>query len=233
MTDPRNVESAGPLADLRVIDLATVVAGPGCARYLGDFGADVIKVERPPGGDSVRSMGWIDPADGSSIWWKLISRNKRTISLDLKDPDDFAVARRLIDSADVLVENFRPGTLERLGLGPDVLHRTNPRLVITRVTGFGQSGPYRDRPGFARVFEAMGGLTYISGEAQATCSIRARPWALRRDSRLRPEPLSITGASLGLMRVCHHWRSSSREASVLPRPLFCKLSVRKDRKSVV
>lgn len=164
MTDPRNVESAGPLADLRVIDLATVVAGPGCARYLGDFGADVIKVERPPGGDSVRSMGWIDPADGSSIWWKLISRNKRTISLDLKDPDDFAVARRLIDSADVLVENFRPGTLERLGLGPDVLHRTNPRLVITRVTGFGQSGPYRDRPGFATQAEALSGFAAINGE---------------------------------------------------------------------
>ena len=164
MTDPRNVESAGPLADLRVIDLATVVAGPGCARYLGDFGADVIKVERPPGGDSVRSMGWIDPADGSSIWWKLISRNKRTISLDLKAPDDFAVARRLIDSADVLVENFRPGTLERLGLGPDVLHRTNPRLVITRVTGFGQSGPYRDRPGFATQAEALSGFAAINGE---------------------------------------------------------------------
>ena len=164
MTDPRNVESAGPLADLRVIDLATVVAGPGCARYLGDFGADVIKVERPPGGDSVRSMGWVDPADGSSIWWKLISRNKRTISLDLKDPDDFAVARRLIDSADVLVENFRPGTLERLGLGPDVLHRTNPRLVITRVTGFGQSGPYRDRPGFATQAEALSGFAAINGE---------------------------------------------------------------------
>lgn len=164
MTDPRNVESAGPLADLRVIDLATVVAGPGCARYLGDFGADVIKVERPPGGDSVRSMGWVDPADGSSIWWKLISRNKRTISLDLKAPDDFAVARRLIDSADVLVENFRPGTLERLGLGPDVLHRTNPRLVITRVTGFGQSGPYRDRPGFATQAEALSGFAAINGE---------------------------------------------------------------------
>lgn len=164
MTDSDAHESAGPLSDLRVIDLATVVAGPGCARYLGDYGADVIKVERPPTGDSVRSMGWIDPADDSSIWWKLISRNKRTISLDLKDPDDLAVARRLIDSADVLVENFRPGTLERLGLAPDVLHQTNPALVITRVTGFGQTGPYRDRPGFATQAEALSGFAAINGE---------------------------------------------------------------------
>lgn len=164
MTDSDAHESAGPLSDLRVIDLATVVAGPGCARYLGDYGADVIKVERPPTGDSVRSMGWIAPADDSSIWWKLISRNKRTISLDLKDANDLAVARRLIDSADVLVENFRPGTLERLGLAPDLLHQTNPALVITRVTGFGQTGPYRDRPGFATQAEALSGFAAINGE---------------------------------------------------------------------
>src|SRR5690606_5921619 len=125
-------DGSGPLADLRVIDLATVIAGPGCARYLADFGADVIKVERPPGGD------------GLSLWWKIVGRNKRTIALDLKDPDDLAAVRRLIDSADVLVENFRPGSLERLGLDPEVLHRTNPGLVVTRVTGFGQTGPYKD-----------------------------------------------------------------------------------------
>ncbi len=156
--------SKGPLADLRVIDLATVIAGPGCARYLADYGADVIKVERPPAGDSVRAMGWMDPADGASMWWKVVSRNKRTIALDLKDPDDLAVARRLIDTADVLVENFRPGTLERLGLAPEVLHRTNPGLVVTRVTGFGQSGPYRDRAGFATQAEALSGFAVINGE---------------------------------------------------------------------
>ena len=156
--------SKGPLADLRVIDLATVIAGPGCARYLADYGADVIKVERPPAGDSVRAMGWMDPADGASMWWKVVSRNKRTIALDLKDPDDLAVARRLIDTADVLVENFRPGTLERLGLAPEVLHRTNPGLVVTRVTGFGQSGPYRDRAGFATQAEALSGFAAINGE---------------------------------------------------------------------
>lgn len=155
---------APPLDGLRVLDLSTVIAGPNCARYLADFGADVIKVERPDGGDSLRNMAWRDPRDGEGIWWKLVNRNKRTIALDLKAPDDVAVLLRLVDDADVLVENFRPGTLERLGLGPDVLHARNRRLVITRVTGFGQTGPYRDRPGFATIAESMSGLAAISGE---------------------------------------------------------------------
>lgn len=170
MTQPRvapeggSDRPTGPLADLKVIDLATVIAGPGCARYLGDYGADVIKVEKPPAGDSVRAMGWTDPADGRSLWWKVMGRNKRTIALDLKVEADLAVMRRLIDSADVLVENFRPGTLERLGLAPEVLHATNPSLVVTRVTGFGQTGPYKDRAGFATQAEALSGFAAINGE---------------------------------------------------------------------
>ena len=153
----------GPLAGLRVIDLSTVLAGPNCARYLADFGAEVIKIERPDGGDSLRNMGWRDPRDGEGLWWRLVNRNKRTVDLDLKNDDDRAVFLNLIDGADVLVENFRPGTLERLGLGPDVLHAHNPRLVITRVTGFGQDGPYASRPGFASIAEAMSGVASISG----------------------------------------------------------------------
>jgi crotonobetainyl-CoA:carnitine CoA-transferase CaiB-like acyl-CoA transferase len=156
--------SAGPLHDLRVIDISTVFAGPACARYLADFGADVIKVERPGSGDSVRNIGWRDPRDGVTLFWKLVSRNKRCIALDLKDDDDLDVFRRLCDGADVLVENFRPGTLERLGVGPDVLLARNPRLVITRVTGFGQDGPYANRPGFATIAEAMSGFAAINGE---------------------------------------------------------------------
>lgn len=152
-----------PLADLRVIDLSTVLAGPNCARYLADFGADVIKVERPDGGDSLRNMAWRDPRDGEGLWWKLVNRNKRAIALDLKHADDLAVLRRLLAEANVLVENFRPGTLERLGLGPDELLAINPRLVITRVTGFGQTGPYAGRPGFATIAEVMSGLSAISG----------------------------------------------------------------------
>jgi crotonobetainyl-CoA:carnitine CoA-transferase CaiB-like acyl-CoA transferase len=156
---------AGPLADLRVLDLATVVAGPGAARHLGDFGADVIKVERPDGhGDGTRSMGWRDPHDDVTLWWKLIGRNKRTITLDLKDTEGRATFLRLVATADVVIENFRPGTLERLGLDPDTLFAANPRLVLTRVTGFGQTGPYAARPGFATLAEAMSGFAGLNGE---------------------------------------------------------------------
>lgn len=156
--------SDGPLHDLRVVDLATVVAGPGCARYLGDFGADVIKVERPDTGDTTRAMGWLDPKDDVTLWWKLAGRNKRSIVLDLKDPTDLASARDLIASAHVLVENFRPGTLERLGLDPVDLIAENPQLVVTRVSGFGQDGPYASRPGFATLAEALSGFAAINGE---------------------------------------------------------------------
>lgn len=156
--------NAGPLADLRVIDLSTVIAGPKCTAYLADFGADVIKVERPDVGDSLRNMAWRDPRDGEGLWWKVINRNKRTIALDLKDDDDRELLLRLVRDADVLVENFRPGTLERLALGPDELLAVNPNLVVTRVTGFGQTGPYRNRAGFATIAEAMSGLSSISGE---------------------------------------------------------------------
>jgi crotonobetainyl-CoA:carnitine CoA-transferase CaiB-like acyl-CoA transferase len=154
----------GPLEGLRVLDLSTVLAGPNCARYLADFGADVIKIERPDGGDSLRNMAWRDPRDGEGLWWKLVNRNKRTIALDLKSTHDVDVLNRLVTDADVLIENFRPGTLERLGIGPAVLHGLNPSLVIVRVTGFGQTGPYRNRPGFATIAESMSGLAAISGE---------------------------------------------------------------------
>lgn len=152
-----------PLAGMRVIDLSTVLAGPNCARYLADFGADVVKVERP-GGDSLRNMAWRDPRDGEGMWWKLVNRNKRTIVLDLKDDADLEVLRSLVTDAHVLIENFRPGTIERLGIGPDALHELNPQLVVTRVTGFGQTGPYNGRPGFATIAESMSGLAAISGE---------------------------------------------------------------------
>ncbi len=159
--DPRR---DGPLAGLRVVDASTVLAGPSCARYLADFGADVVKVERPGAGDGTRAMFRRHPDDDVTYFWKLLGRNKRTIALDLKDPDDLSVMRSLCAGADVLVENFRPGTLERLGLGPDVLHADNPDLVITRVTGFGQDGPYAGRAGFATLAEAMSGFAALSGE---------------------------------------------------------------------
>jgi crotonobetainyl-CoA:carnitine CoA-transferase CaiB-like acyl-CoA transferase len=156
--------TAGPLAGMRVIDLATVVAGPGAARYLADFGADVLKIERPGAGDSTRTMGLPDPRDGTSAYWKVVGRNKRCATLDLKSDEGRDTLLTLVDDADVLVENFRPGVLERLGLGPDVLLARNPRLVVCRVTAFGQDGPYAHRPGFATLAEAMSGFAAINGE---------------------------------------------------------------------
>ncbi len=155
---------AAPLDGLRVIDLATVLAGPNCARYLADFGADVIKVEYPDGGDTLRRMAWLDPDDGTSLFFKLANRNKRFVTLDLRHADDLAVLRRLLAEADVLVENLRPGKLEALGLAPDDLLAANDRLVITRVTGFGQDGPYAHRAGFATLAEAMSGFAAVNGE---------------------------------------------------------------------
>jgi len=153
-----------PLEDLRVVDASTVLAGPSCARYLADFGADVVKVERPGSGDGTRDMFRRDPADGVTYFWKLLGRGKRTVVLDLKADEGREAMLDLCASADVLVENFRPGTLERLGLGPDVLHERNPDLVITRVTGFGQDGPYAGRAGFATLAEAMSGFASLTGE---------------------------------------------------------------------
>jgi len=152
-----------PLANLRVVDISTVFAGPHCARYLADFGADVVKVERPSG-DTSRNIGWRDN-DGETLWWKLANRGKRAITLDLRHPEDVATLRRMLSVADVLVENLRPGKLEALGFVPDELFQVNPKLTITRVTGFGQSGPYRDRAGFATLAEAMSGFASMNGEA--------------------------------------------------------------------
>src|SRR2546428_11617644 len=136
---------ADALEGLRVIDMATLIAGPTAAKYLADFGADVIKVERPDGGDTARTMGW--QKDGVSLWWKNLGRNKRAVALDLKDDHHLEAFRVLVRTADVLIENFRPGTLERLGLAPRELAGLNRGLVILRISGFGQDGPYRDRAG--------------------------------------------------------------------------------------
>jgi len=151
------------LEGLRVIDMATVLAGPHTARYLGDFGAEVIKVEAP-GGDGTRRMGWRPPEGGDAYMWKLLGRNKRCAVIDLKSEAGLEAMRRLVDTADVLIENLRPGTLERLGLVPDDMLASNPRLVILRISGFGQDGPYAHKPGFATLAEAMSGFASMNGE---------------------------------------------------------------------
>jgi len=160
--DTATASRGGPLAGLKVVELGQLIAGPFAAKTLADFGARVIKVEPPKTGDALRK--WRKLREGTSVWWDAQSRNKESVCIDLRVPDGQALVRELVRDADVLVENFRPGTLERLGLGPDVLHALNPALVITRVTGFGQTGPYRNRAGFATIAESMSGLAAISGE---------------------------------------------------------------------
>jgi formyl-CoA transferase len=162
--------ATGPLDGLKVLELGQLIAGPFAAKTLGDFGAEVIKVEPPPdpkrpgagGGDPLRQ--WRLLKDGTSVWWQVQSRNKRSVALDLKDPEAQDLVRRLAKDADVLIENFRPGALEGWGLGPDTLLELNPRLVVLRISGYGQTGPYRDRPGFGVVAEAMGGLRHLTAE---------------------------------------------------------------------
>jgi formyl-CoA transferase len=155
-----------PLQGIRVIELGQLIAGPFAAKMLGEFGADVIKIEPPGTGDPLRK--WRLLHEGTSVWWAVSSRNKRSVTLDLREPEGQEVVRKLIAEADVLVENFRPGTLEGWGLGWAELHALNPKLVMLSVSGYGQTGPYRDRPGFGVVGEAMGGLRHLSGEPQRT-----------------------------------------------------------------
>ncbi|EFC82352.1 CaiB/BaiF CoA-transferase family protein [Parafrankia sp. EUN1f] len=152
----------GPLSDLTVLDCSTLFAGPLAATVLGDFGAEVIKIEHPEKGDPSRTHG--HSKNGVGLWWKMLGRNKRAVTLNLGRPEGAEILRGLVATADVLIENFRPGTLERWGLGPDVLHEINPRLVIARVTGFGQFGPYSRRPGFGTLAESMSGFAAMTGE---------------------------------------------------------------------
>jgi formyl-CoA transferase len=151
-----------PLAKLKVIEMGQLIAGPFAAKTLADFGADVIKIEPPKVGDALRK--WRLLKDGTSIWWQVQSRNKRSLSLDLKQSEAQDIVRTLITEADILIENFRPGTLEGWGLDPERLLELNPKLIVLRISGYGQTGPYRDKPGFGVVAEAMGGLRHLSAE---------------------------------------------------------------------
>ncbi len=154
----------GPLTGLRVLDIATIIAAPSAATLLGDYGADVVKIELPGVGDGAR--GFPPLKDGKPLWWKVINRGKRFITLDLRQPAGRDLLLKMLPRFDVLIENFRPGTLDVWGLNKEALWAVQPNLVILRVTGFGQTGPYRNRPGFARVFEAMSGLTNLTGHAE-------------------------------------------------------------------
>ncbi|MEW6174895.1 MAG: CaiB/BaiF CoA-transferase family protein [Pseudomonadota bacterium] len=150
-----------PLQGLKVIEMGQLIAGPFASKLLGEFGADVIKIEPPKVGDPLRK--WRKLKDGTSLWWHVQSRNKRSVTLDLKAAEGQEIVRQLVAEADILVENFRPGTLEEWGLGWDELSKLNPRLIMLRISGYGQTGPYRDLPGFGVIGEAMGGLRHLSG----------------------------------------------------------------------
>lgn len=160
--DSARAAPGGPLAGLKVVELGQLIAGPFAAKTLADFGADVIKIEPPQGGDPLRQ--WRLLHEGTSVWWQVQSRNKKSVALDLRQPADRDIVRRLIDEADVLVENFKPGVMEAWGMGYEALSRSNPALVMLRISGYGQTGPYKDRPGFGVVAEAMGGLRHLTAE---------------------------------------------------------------------
>ncbi len=155
--------ATGPLVGLRVIEFGQLLAGPFCGQLLGDLGADVIKVEDPLRGDPLRQWGRTLP-EGESLWWSIVGRNKRSITLNLREEDGQAVAKQLIATADVVIENFRPGTMERWGMSYEELKKLNPRLIMVRVSGFGQTGPYSTRAGYGAIGEAMGGLRYVVGD---------------------------------------------------------------------
>ncbi|HEX2372676.1 MAG TPA: CaiB/BaiF CoA-transferase family protein [Actinomycetota bacterium] len=185
--------TAGPLADVRVVEMGQLLAGPFCGQLLADFGAEVIKLEDPARGDPMRQWGREKP-HGLSLWWPVIARNKKSVTLNLRHPEGQSLARRLLGTADVLVENFRPGTLERWGLGYDALAERNPGLVLVRVTGFGQDGPYAPRAGYGSIGEAMGGLRYVTGDPSTPPS---------RSGISIGDSLAGTFAALGALLALH------------------------------
>ncbi|MGW0808685.1 CaiB/BaiF CoA transferase family protein [Nonomuraea sp. NPDC002799] len=189
-----------PLDDLRVVELGQLLAGPFCGQLLGDFGAEVIKVEDPGRGDPMRQWGREKPY-GQSLWWPVVARNKKSVTCDLRTPEGQELVKRLVAGADVLLENFRPGTLERWGMSPAELHAVNPRLVITRVTGFGQTGPYAPRAGYGSIGEAMGGLRHVTGDPDRPPS---------RTGISLGDSLAATHACVGTLIALHQRDRSGR-----------------------
>jgi crotonobetainyl-CoA:carnitine CoA-transferase CaiB-like acyl-CoA transferase len=184
----------GPLAGIRVIEIGTLIAAPFAARLLAEFGADVVKIEQPGQGDPLRK--WRKLHQGTSLWWYLQARNKKSVALDLKAAEGLEIAKALAAQADVVIENLRPGGLEKLGLGPDVLTALNPDLTLVRISGYGQTGPYRDRPGFGAIGEAMGGLRHTTGDP---ASPPARTGISIGDSLASLH--AVIGALMSLLRV--------------------------------
>lgn len=196
---------AGPLAGIKVLELGTLIAGPFCARLMAEFGAEVIKVESPDGGDPIRQ--WRVLKDGNSLWWSVQSRNKKSITLNMKDERAQAIARQLALEADIVIENYRPGVLEKWNLGYEQLKAINPALIMVRLSGYGQTGPMRDAPGFGAIGESMGGIRYVSGHAD-------RP-PVRIGISIGDSIASLHGAIGALMALRHrdvtggHWNGKT------------------------
>ena len=199
MSDAPNVKS-GPLAGLRVLELGTLLAGPFCGQLLGDFGAEVIKIEPPGQGDPMRVWGR-EKANGKSLWWPVVARNKKAITLDLRQSEGQQLLRELVAKADFLLENFRPGTMEKWGLGWAELSAINPRLIMIRVSGFGQTGPYSRQAGFGAIGEAMGGLRYVVGDPSTPPS---------RMGISIGDSLAATFACVGALSALHHRERTGR-----------------------
>ncbi|MES9543654.1 MULTISPECIES: CaiB/BaiF CoA-transferase family protein [unclassified Actinomadura] len=193
-------DARGPLADLRVVEMGQLLAGPFCGQLLGDFGAEVIKLESPGAGDPMRQWGREKP-HGKSLWWPVVARNKKSVTCDLRTPEGQDLARRIIDRADIVVENFRPGTLERWGMDFDRLRETNPGLILVRVSGFGQTGPYAPRAGYGSIGEAMGGIRYVTGDPGGA---PARAGISLGDS------LAAVFATIGALVAVHHRTATGR-----------------------
>jgi formyl-CoA transferase len=199
MTSPTSFKP-GPLAGLRVIELGTLLAGPFCGQLLGDFGAEVIKIEPPGQGDPMRVWGR-EKAHGKSLWWPVVARNKKAITLDLRQADGQALLKDLVKQSDFLLENFRPGTMEKWGLGWSELSAINPRLIMIRVSGFGQTGPYSRQAGFGAIGEAMGGLRYVVGDPSTPPS---------RMGISIGDSLAATFACIGALSALHHRDKTGR-----------------------
>ena len=187
------VDGQGPLTGLKVLDLSIIVAGGTASSLMADFGAEVVKVERPGSGDPLRSWGPF--ANGTSLWWKVHSRNKKSVTLNLGDPEGQDILKRMAEQTDLLIEGFRPGAMERWGLGPDDLHSVNPKLVMLRYSGYGQTGPYKDRPGFGTIAECMSGYVGMTGFQDSAPVLPPVP--------LADEIAGVFGAMAGMMALYH------------------------------
>jgi formyl-CoA transferase len=204
-----DIPNTGPLAGLRLIEMGTLLAGPFCGQLMGDFGAEVIKIEPPNQGDPMRVWGR-EKAHGQSLWWPVVARNKKSVTLNLREQEGQEIARDLISKADFLLENFRPGTMERWNLGYEELARINPKLIMIRVSGFGQTGPYSVRAGFGAVGESMGGLRYVCGDPSTPPS---------RMGISIGDSLAATFACIGALTALHH-REKTGEGQVVDSAIY-------------